>query len=259
MHKVLVLGRGFLGREFERRGFEVWGRDKFDYVNGITGIGDYDVIVNCIAKSGTRWCEDVRNFEEAFRVNASLPMALSHWCRENGRKFVHISTGCLYDRTDIVNTEAEFVAAHCNYTLTKWAGELCLDRSRDLILRPRLLFDGSRQLKNFLFRLSGFSRFVADVEDSLTSTSTLVAAVDVLIRRDAVGVFNVAQEGSASIYQIAEWCGIEPRQAISAAELRKVENIHLVNNRMSIDKLKGYYTPAKLFDEVRKNHDKDES
>ena len=32
--KILVLGKGFLGKEFERNGFEnVWGRDKFSFTN----------------------------------------------------------------------------------------------------------------------------------------------------------------------------------------------------------------------------------
>lgn len=30
-NKTVVLGRGFLGKEFERHGFEVLSRDKFNY------------------------------------------------------------------------------------------------------------------------------------------------------------------------------------------------------------------------------------
>lgn len=258
--KILVLGRGYLGREFERQGFEVWGRDRVDFKDNsiiptdLPMLKQYDVIVNCISKSGTRWCEDINNFNEAISVNSFIPMRLNLWCTQNKKKFVHISTGCLYDRTDIINTETDFTAAHCNYTITKWVVEKYLDPNECLILRPRLLFDNSNDIKNLLFRLSNFKVFTQDEKDSFTSTKTLVEATKVLIEKNAVGVFNVAQEGYASIYQIAGWCNIDPRVGISAAELRKQEKLYLVNNRMSIDKLKQYYQPAKLKETIIQNY-----
>ena len=29
--RVLVLGKGFLGKEYEKHGYTVWGRDKFEF------------------------------------------------------------------------------------------------------------------------------------------------------------------------------------------------------------------------------------
>lgn len=85
--KVLVLGKGFLGKEFEEMGYEVWGRDKFNfkfddrYEYGI--FEDYDAIVNCIGISNTRYCELPQNIEHVVELNGSLPSFLSHICKRH--------------------------------------------------------------------------------------------------------------------------------------------------------------------------------
>jgi len=256
MDGVLVLGKGYLGKEYERRGFEVWGRDKFEFIDidniyrswkSIEGsLKPYHTIINCIAKSNTRWCEDPENLKEALFVNGQFPAALSTWCRDNNKKFVHISTGCLYDDAEDKEpkTEEDFIVAHCTYTTTKWIGEKACRKERDIILRPRLLFSDVEDKNNLLCKLPKYKAFVSDRQDSLTNTSTIVAATQALLEKNAVGIFNVANEGSLSISQIAELCGNFGKKRIKKTRMstiRKQENLYLVNNTMNTDKLKKFY------------------
>jgi len=256
-NKILVLGRGYLGKEFERHGIETWGRDKFDIDGGgsvedqLDLLDEYDVIVNCIGKSNTRWCENPDNFDEALFINGFFPGILSDYCEDTDKKFVQISTGCLYDDTTKPNTEDSFLSAHCNYTITKWIGENECNPERDLILRPRLYFSDIQDRNNLICKLPKFQSFTGDKLDSLTSTSTIVGATKALLEADQYGIFNVAQQGSATIAKVASWCGISMVDTITASALREREGLYLVNNVMDISKLLRYYKPSDIETAVR--------
>ena len=258
-NKILVLGEGFLGEEFKRHGIETWGKDKFNINypnssisgNSIDELKNYDVVVNCIGKSNTRWCEDRNNFKEALFVNGKLPGILSQFCNNNGIRFVHISTGCLYDDTSKENTEDSFISAHCNYTTTKWVGELTCNVDTDIILRPRLYFSDVAHKNNLLGKLPNFSSFTGDKMDSLTCTSTIVGATKAILEAEDTGIFNVAQVGSATIAQVAQWCGLPINGVNTADQLREREGLYLVNNVMNIDRLMKYYKPMDIETSVR--------
>jgi dTDP-4-dehydrorhamnose reductase len=256
MKKILVLGKGYLGKEFERQGFEVLDKDKFNYPTSLIKppkeVVDSDIIINCIAKSNTRWCEQHENLYDAISINGYFPHILSAYCKDYNKKFVHISTGCLYDRTDRENYEDEFIAAHCNYTVSKWIGESGLNLKRDLILRPRLLYSDTEDRNNLLCKLPKYEFYVYDQLDSLTCTSTIVEATKALLDHDTVGIFNIAQEGSASILDLATWCDLFNGKTIKMDELRFNQQLYLVNNVMNIDKLKHYYKPENLKDSIKK-------
>jgi dTDP-4-dehydrorhamnose reductase len=255
--KIAVLGRGYLGKEFERQGFEVLGKDKFslscDYEDGIprttmwsdqwNTLKQYDIIINCIGKSNTRWCEDPKNFYKALTINGHLPKYLSEWCKINNKKFVHISTGCLYDKP--LQSENDFLVSHCKYTVTKWIGECGCNKDRDLILRPRLYFSDIQDRNNLLCKLPKFSSFISDKKDSLASTKLIVEATVALLKYNQVGIFNVAHEGTASIFEVSKWCNIKGTY-IQSEIVRQREGLYLVNCTMNIDKLKQFYQPQDL-------------
>ena len=250
--KIIVLGRGFLGKKFEQKGFEVWGKDKFtleplntkemmDKLNG------YDTVINCIAKSNTRWCEN--HFHEALWSNGHIPTFLSDYCRKNNKKFVHISTGCLYDSGSYPYTEGDFMATHCNYTVTKWVGEKGLNE-KDLVLRPRLLFGDFEDKGNLLCKLPKFTRYL-DAFNSYISVSVLVDAIITLLEHKQSGIFNVACDGISTVMNLAKTVGLKGI-GITEDELHQQEHLYLVNNIMNIDKLKQFYQPPDLITEIKR-------
>lgn len=252
-NKILVLGRGYLGTEFERHGIETWGKDKFQIQfsdKAILGyqleeLKNYDVVVNCIGKSNTRWCEEDENFSEALFVNGYLPGIISDFCKENNIRFVQVSTGCLYDNVEEPNTESAFKGAHCNYTITKWIGELQCNK-QDLIVRPRLYFSDVEDRNNLLCKLPKFNTYTGDKLDSFSCTSTIVGAVKALTTAEQSGIFNVAQIGSATIARIAHWCGLPIKGVHTANQLREKEDLYLVNNVMDVSKLLKFYQPTDI-------------
>jgi dTDP-4-dehydrorhamnose reductase len=255
--KVVVLGDGYLGSEFRKKGYTVFGKDQFQLVDPINTCGntewylhqfldDYDVVINCIAKSNTRFCEN--NYRLAHFSNAVVPEILSQFCLHNHKKFVHISTGCLYDKNNIPQKETDFLVAHCNYTLTKWQGEKNCYPDRDLIIRPRLFFDHSERPNNLLNKVRKFDRLCNEL-DSITSVRTVVNAVNFLIIYNCSGIFNVACDGYISMHQIGKMMGLD-KGIISIDEIRQSQGLYLVNNVMDISKLKEYYQPPRATEEV---------
>lgn len=87
----------------------------------------------------------------------------------------------------------------------------------------------------------------------------VVDAAIALIYAGQTGIFNVACDGKATIQEIAELIGLnEPHPSVmevTAEDLRTMEKIYLVNNIMCLNKLKNFYKPPKLRDEILRCHE----
>jgi dTDP-4-dehydrorhamnose reductase len=248
---AVVLGNGFLGKQFARNGWTVWDRSKFSYEKekihtDWNKLSDFDTIINCIGLSDTRLCE--HSLSLAMDINGELPKILSQYCDNNFKKFVHISTGCLYDHENA--NENDFIVAHCNYTVSKWIGEKGC-RANDLIIRPRLLYSDLPNKNNLLSKLPRYKSYVYDKKDSLTSTQTIVQAVTALLKNNQSGIFNVADEGILTMSDIAGLLNIKLNKPIITMEhLRRTQGLYLVNSTMNINKLKEFYQPPTIIENL---------
>ena len=257
--RVLVLGKGMLGTAFERYGYTVWGRDKFDWSDSKPvyrgfdfeeGIEPFDVIVNCIAKSDTRWCEDPANFNELLSTNSNLPKYLSDICEEHKKKFVHISTGCVYDTRGRGSAgENDFTSSHCSYVVSKLVAEGYL-RDKDLILRPRLLFDSraTEGRNNLIQKLPTFKAYLNEF-NSITSCDTIVEGLGALLEMNQSGVFNIANSDVYTVYEMAQALGLHGEK-IRQEDLHATQGLFLVNNVMDISKLSEFYIPRNTLVEL---------
>lgn len=259
--KVIVLGEGFVGSTFRRLGYKVIGREVYgdvtdiigniDAFHNITDIKNADVIINCIGISDTRYCEDRKNWKQVHVVNGIWPTVLSMYCDQNCKKLVHISTGCLYEGTEGKKTEDSPLETHCAYTVSKLVGELGCNPDRDIIVRPRLLFDIVDSPKNLLTKFGRFEYFLNEF-NTVTSTTTIVESVEALILNKCVGTYNVGNLGTYTIYEMAEAFGIKPSGMITQKELIDTAGIHLVNNVMDMTKLINDtgYIPSDALEEI---------
>ena len=264
--KTLVLGRGFVGKEFERHGFVAKDR-KFvtaeEIVDGtytdvfIKELEKCDNVVNCIGISNTRYCEDKSNWLKVQTVNGDFVRHLSNICKFYGKKFVHISTGCLYENTQGLKYEGDFTETHCNYTVSKMIGELHCNEN-DLILRPRLLFNEYNDPINLLHKLRIFDKFLNEF-NTVTHTEVIVKSTIELLKRNLSGVYNIGNTGTYTISQLAN-AFRQPKwnETMNQSELIDSQKLHLVNNVMSLDKLidDTGYIPKDAFEEIRMIADK---
>ena len=263
--ETLILGKGFLGSEFIRRGFENFTtRNDFDatsdnciykldeIINKKYTQSHIKYIINCIGIANTRYCEDDKNFNEILKVNGYFPGQLSNYCDEHNIKLVHISTGCLYDRRSGLNKEDDFISAHCNYVVTKWVGEKGININNHLIIRPRLYFSDIDNSLNLISKFKNF-KFILNELNSVTSTRTIVEAIEALLLSNQVGIFNVANDGAYTIKQLSEAIGYKwsDEQVVDQHDLHKSQKLYLVNNVLDLSKLKQFYQPRDAIQEIK--------
>lgn len=280
---TLILGNGFLGKEFIRHGYKYFTTSEqlrfktpkeneiapddipapIQFLSKLENIIDYleindgvkiDTVINCIGKADTRYCEEKANFNsDVLHINGFLPELLSRFCKERDLKFVQISTGCTYDnRAKGTVKETDLLSAHCKYVISKWIGELGCDEQRDLIIRPRLYFSDVDCKLNLISKLKRFNNILNEF-NSVTSTRTIVEAVTALLEADQSGIFNVANDGAYTIKQLSEAIGYKwtDDQVVSQEELHKSQGLFLVNNVMDLTKLKKFYTPRDAIEEFK--------
>lgn len=142
--KILILGAdGMLGHVvklyFQEKGYEVKTTsisDKedycFDVMKNINDLEEFikgfkpEVVVNCIGILNQA-AED--NKPLAVMANSYLPHYADEVCKNNGAKFIHISTDCVFDGKKGEYTEISFKDATSFYGQSKALGEVNNDNS----------------------------------------------------------------------------------------------------------------------------------
>ena len=129
-----------------------------------------------------------------------MPLLLAEACLRLGKKLVHISTGCLYQTNNFrlldENKEPDFYDLY--YSRSKVYAEKCLQwLSKNypiLILRIRIPLDDIPHPKNILTKLLKY-KTILDCPNSITYIPDFISAMDWLIYKKAVGLFNVVSPG----------------------------------------------------------------
>jgi nucleoside-diphosphate-sugar epimerase len=265
----VVIGNGYMGSAFKDAGMDCITKEDFTY-NGrnfnelIPLIEDYDVVINAIAKTDTRWSEEPKNFKELWFINAHFVKELSDYCnppkRKRKKKFVHISTGDLYGNNfDLKQTveDTTKIDVGTNYRLSKYGGEKFCHED-DLILRPRLPFDGRNHPKNLLVKIPKFTKLFSYLND-YTYIPDLVEATQILVNKNQKGIFNIASHDDGSviyilrnILQLPQFQSYDLHDHDNPNIIRELNNLH-VHNIMNDDKLRRIYIQTPLEDAVKKS------
>ena len=217
--KILLLGhKGMLGSDLLEQmshHHEVIGMD-VDEID-ITSVGDCvkaieetkpQIIINAAAYTNVDGCETAK--EKCFAVNAEALKNIAEACRNKNIRIVHFSTDYVFngngkspykeeDECDPINT----------YGASKLAGERYLQTLAQnyIIIRTAWLYgaNGKNFVRTILEKAKTTPRLTV-VDDQLgspTHTKDLAAAVDLLIEKNAQGIFHVTNRGSCSWYQFA--------------------------------------------------------
>jgi dTDP-4-dehydrorhamnose reductase len=246
----LIVGNGKVSNVIRRPGDIVVTRPEVDIrdLDKIAKVLDQhkpDVLINCAAMTNLEECQDKKNL--AFQTNSMGAINLLTACATRGVKLVHISSGCLFDGNKVVSTEDSAPTPRVWYTWTKlWADQFIINYGykNHLILRPRQLFSSFPSKSNLITKFAGMKSIKAIKEpNSATCIEDFGLMIDHLLKVDATGTFNCANEGSLSPYDMA----IEIRdrmnpdlavEEISYDGLLKILPNTRVNTILSLDKLR---------------------
>lgn len=188
-----------------------------------------DVIFNTVGYTQVDKAEDEE--EEAFALNATVPPLLAAQASRVGALFVHYSTDFIFKgNANTPYQEHEQPGATSIYGISKAGGEqglMDLDYERTLIIRVSWLFGPGKM--NFVQRILELAEdrdrltVVADQTGSPSYTPDLADNTLELIKKDALGVYNLCNTGTATWHDLASaavamrglTCNVEP---ISSAE-----------------------------------------
>jgi dTDP-4-dehydrorhamnose reductase len=134
--KILILGgRGNLGTQLTRvfsADFETisWDREDFDVldfpllISKISELGP-ELIINTVAYNAVDKCEDKKEYELAYKLNAELPGVLADLARRLEAVLIHYSTDYVFNGTEDKKefTEEETPNPINKYGESKFAGE----------------------------------------------------------------------------------------------------------------------------------------
>ena len=217
--KILLLGhKGMLGSDLLLKlnmGYEVVGMDKeeIDIVSASECKGaikeiEPDIVINTAAYTNVDGCETAK--DECFAVNAEAVKNIADACRDRNIRIIHFSTDYVFDGT----AKQPYKEDHqCNpintYGASKMAGERYLRSLSDnyLLIRTAWLYgvNGKNFVKTILEKVKTTKKLtvVDDQTGSPTYTKDLAAAVDLLIKQNAKGIFHITNRGSCSWFQFA--------------------------------------------------------
>jgi dTDP-4-dehydrorhamnose reductase len=217
--KILLLGhKGMLGSDLLLKlkiEHEVVGLDKEeidiasanDCEEAIREI-EPEIVINAAAYTNVDGCETAK--DECFAVNAEAVKNIVEVCRDKKILIVHFSTDYVFDGA----AKQPYKEDHqCNpintYGASKMTGERYIRSLSEnyLLIRTAWLYgiNGKNFVQTILEKVKTAKKLtvVDDQIGSPTYTKDLAAAVDLLIKQNAKGIFHITNRGSCSWYQFA--------------------------------------------------------
>ena len=225
---ILLLGStGYVGEAFARffkhsriafTTFSVRTLDDMDNLRDVLLREKITYMFNCAGVTGkpnVDACEQIK--DQTLLANSLLPAHLALTCAKYGVKFIHISSGCIYDDSKCSNGHKpikEFTEIdspnfcfdsmrYSWYSATKALREELIssrvDRANYLCLRMRIPFNGEHNERNFISKLLSYP-VLLNATNSFSNLDEFV--LNAFLLRNQIGVINLTQPGYITTKQI---------------------------------------------------------
>jgi len=204
--KFLILGEGYIGQRLKE---ELHCAISNRRINTLEDAEDEikkhkpGVIINCIGHIGKNVDDCELDKDKTLMANTFVPIMLAEAALRQGIKLVHISSGCIYhfdySKDEPIPEEKAPDFLELYYSRTKIYAERALealcDRYNFLIARIRVPLDNRPHPRNILTKLISYKK-VIDLPNSITYIPDFINALKHLIRKEASGIYNIANKGS---------------------------------------------------------------
>lgn len=248
--KILIFGKGYIAGKFKAHfGEEAQISDlrieDLSSVKAELEVQKPDVTVNCAGKTGrpnVDWCEDHKM--ETLFGNVTAPLILARACEDLGIYMVHVGSGCVYEgyKDGIGFCEEDppnFAGSY--YSRTKAWSEAMLKDFNILQLRLRMPFDSIPSERNFITKITKYSKVIS-VPNSISVLEDFMKAAHALIERRTTGVYNVTNPGTIDHKTILDMYIelVDPAykyELFSVEEMEKITKAKRSNCGLSVSKL----------------------
>lgn len=191
--KILILGRGFIGTSlwFDLLDHDpiLANREHVDY-HDISVLRKYlfnngiDVVINAFGFTGTPNVDEAEEKKElCWRLNTLIPLNINRLCNDLGVKYIHISSGCIFDGYDKVYDESDtpnfgLFDTSSFYSKSKHAFEYMAKDMNSKILRVRMPLCISDNPRNFIVKIKKYDNVI-----SFVNSKTFLKDLGVVVRK----------------------------------------------------------------------------
>jgi dTDP-4-dehydrorhamnose reductase len=224
--KVLLLGKGFIGTRLfahlQNTSFDVAIVDKSEInytdrkrFHSYLLSTSFDTIINCSGYTGSPnvdGCEKEK--DKCLFYNVSVPTQINTICNVLNKKFINISSGCIYTGYEKEYTEKDepnFGMHNIDssfYSYTKHMCEVLLRNTNAITVRIRMPFNGDSVGKNLIYKIFKYNNII-DLKNSGTNTDDLNVFMEKLLNHDDFlaikGPLNVINPGVITGKMIADF------------------------------------------------------
>ena len=205
-NKILILGKGFIGERIrEEIGGDISDKILHSYSEADKEIKRFspDILINCIGITGKRSVDDCESVkDDTLLANSFVPLMAAEVALRRGMRFVHISSGCIYQydyKKDNAITEEKLPDYFdLFYSRTKIYSEQALavlsKKYPFLIARIRIPLDNRPNPKNILNKLIRY-KLAIDIPNSVTYIPDFIGALKHLLKIKASGIYNIVNNG----------------------------------------------------------------
>lgn len=205
-NKILIIGKGFIGQRLQEAfGCNISGKMLYSFRDAEKEVKKYKpkVLINCIGYTGKRNVDDCE-LDKDFTLssNSFMPIVLAEVALRNKIKFVHISSGCIYDydysKDKSITEEQIPLFFGLFYSRSKIYSEMALNtlarKYNILIPRIRIPLDNRPHFKNVLNKIIRYKQ-VIDIPNSVTYIPDFIKALKHLLKINAKGIYNIVLKG----------------------------------------------------------------
>lgn len=214
--KILVVGHGWVGQkitsELLMRGHIV-SQSSHKVVYEYLDTHEFNWVINCAGITGVPNVDACELDKHGTLVgNAIFPISLAEHCRAKQLPLSHFSSGCIYegDITD-VNAAPNFHGSI--YSISKGISDTYL-KTMAQVYRIRMPFTGVDEPKNYLSKVLKYAKtgkLIDYGQNSLTDLDEAVrVASDLIEARAPNGPYNLVNDGSVNMHELAELLKISP-------------------------------------------------
>lgn len=215
--KVLVVGRGWTGKkvlkELKSRGVEA---DLSSHSDALTLLRyvKYDWVVNCAGVTGSPNVDACESDPSGtMEGNATYPILLHRAVMESGARFMHWSSGCIYEG-EIESCWAKPNFFGSVYSISKGISDQYLF-DKAVLIRIRMPFSSVVENKNLITKIMNYSqtgKLYNAGQNSMTDHDEAVRiSVTLLMDNAPNGPYNLVNSGSMDMIDITKALNITPK------------------------------------------------
>jgi len=223
-YNVLILGKGYIGQNVAHSlgvyNTHLKSSDDLNYhdikvLSRFLLNNDIDLVINCSGFTGRPNVDEGEIKKElCWKLNVESPLCINRLCNGLGVRYVHISSGCIYDTYDKIYTEESnpnfgLFNVSSFYSKSKHAFETlsrCFDNK---IIRIRMPITPYETQRNYLTKIKNYDNII-DKLNSKTYIPDLCNFIHNLLKHNTIGFWN-----GQDIYNVVNPNPLDTRTIIS--------------------------------------------